>query len=81
MSGHPIADQPAAGAREYSPRLGAITPDQFQAALDRFGLGRFIAAEPITLGNWRQNCFLTSSAGEFVLRGNLWGARSPSAAR
>lgn len=56
-------------AREFSKRLGAIGPAQFQAALDRFGLGRLISAEPITLGNFGQNCFLHSTAGTFVLRG------------
>jgi aminoglycoside phosphotransferase (APT) family kinase protein len=76
MSGQRAADHPvvpashAGDSREYSRRLGVITSTQFQAALDRFVLGQFISAEPITLGNWGQNCFLTSSAGEFVLRGN-----------
>ena len=52
-----------------SRRLGALTRDQLQAALDGFGLGRLIAAEPVASGNWGQNCFLTSAEGEFVLRG------------
>ncbi|MDE2993914.1 MAG: phosphotransferase, partial [Chloroflexota bacterium] len=54
---------------EFSERLGTISPAQFQAALDRFGLGRLVGAEPITLGNFGQNCFLHSTAGAFVLRG------------
>ena len=50
-------------AHEFSKRLGAISPAQFQAALDHFGLGRLVSAEPITLGNFGQNCFLHSTAG------------------
>jgi hypothetical protein len=47
----------------YSARLGRISPAQFQAALDRFGLGAFVRAAPIPLGNFGQNVFLTSSHG------------------
>lgn len=54
----------------YSARLGAITPEQFQAALDRFNLGRFIEAQPISTGLFGQNVFVTSTAGEWVLRGD-----------
>ncbi len=53
----------------YSRRLGPIRPAQFQAALDRFGLGRFVGAAPIPFGLFGQNVFVTSSAGEWVLRG------------
>ena len=56
-------------AHEFSKRLGAISPAQFQAALDHFGLGHLVSAETITLGNFGQNCFLHSTAGAFVLRG------------
>lgn len=56
-------------SRIYSPRLGAISPGQFQAALDRFDLGRFVGAAPITAGNFGQNVYLTSTAGAYVLRG------------
>lgn len=57
----------------YSRHLGAIRPDQFQAALSRFDLGAFERAEPIGAGITGQNCFLTSTAGVFVLRGRpLW---------
>jgi hypothetical protein len=49
--------------------LGALTRAQLQAALDRFGLGTLVGAEAATGGNWGQNCFVTSAAGEFVLRG------------
>ena len=54
---------------EYSRRLGAITDAQFQAALAHFGLGEFVRAAPIPFGLFGQNVFLTSTAGEFVLRG------------
>jgi len=55
---------------KYSERLGSITDEQFQAALDRFNLGKFISAEPISIGLGGQNIFVTSSEGQFVLRGN-----------
>lgn len=54
----------------YSQRLGAITREQFQAALKRFGLGAFVRATPTTDGLFGQNVFVTSSTGEYVLRGN-----------
>ncbi len=54
---------------KYSERLGEIKDEQFQKALDRFNLGKFIKAESIPYGNFGQNLFLTSSKGEFVLRG------------
>jgi aminoglycoside phosphotransferase (APT) family kinase protein len=56
-------------AREYSKRLGTLSPAQFQAALDRFGLGEFVSAKPIPFGNFGQNVFLTSTKGDYVLRG------------
>lgn len=55
--------------REYSKRLGAISPAQFQAALERFGLGEFVCAETVSSGLFGQNVFVTSTQGEFVLRG------------
>lgn len=58
-----------ADALVSSRRLGTLTGEQLQAALDRFGLGRLVAAEPVASGNWGQNCFVTSTSGEFVLRG------------
>ena len=60
---------------EYSHRLGALTPAQFAAALERFKLGRFLRAEPVIGGLFGQNVFITSTEGEFVLRGaphNEW---------
>ncbi|MDN3352029.1 phosphotransferase [Actinomadura sp. DC4] len=56
--------------RLYSERLGPISDRQLQAALDRFDLGRLIAAEPVPHGHFGQNLFVRSTAGEHVLRGN-----------
>ena len=53
----------------YSPRLGTISDARFQTALDGFGLGRLLAATPITRGLFGQNVVLQSSLGAFVLRG------------
>ena len=55
--------------REYSKRLGNISDEQLQRALDYFGLGKFLHAEPIPFGLFGQNLFITSTAGDFVLRG------------
>ncbi|OAI40900.1 hypothetical protein AYO38_04830 [bacterium SCGC AG-212-C10] len=55
--------------RVYSERLGEIGHDQFEAAVQRLGLGRFLGAEPITSGLFGQNVFVTTSEGKFVLRG------------
>ena len=49
--------------------LGPLTRAQLEAALVRFGLGALVTAEAATGGNWGQNCFVTSTAGELVLRG------------
>lgn len=54
----------------YSQLLGTISTDQFQAALDRFGLGKFLHAEPIPFGLSKRNIFLTSTSGQYVLRGS-----------
>ncbi len=55
--------------QEYSKRLGKISPEQFQAALHRLDLGDFVRAEPVSFGLFGQNVFVTSTQGEFVLRG------------
>ena len=65
MSEH--ATRPA--GREYSQRLGILAPHQFQAALARFGLGDFVTAEPVAQGLFGQNVFVTSTRGQYVLRG------------
>lgn len=55
---------------KYSERIGIIDIRSFQQALDRFGLGDFIAAKAIPHGLFGQNVFLTSTRGEYVFRGN-----------
>lgn len=60
--------------REYSQRVGVLTHDQLQAALDRFGLGELLGAEPAPSGLFGQNVMLTTTAGEYVLRGAPWPA-------
>lgn len=57
------------GSTFYSQRLGHITDDQLAAALTRFDLGTFVSAAPIASGLFGQNLFVTSTQGEFVLRG------------
>ncbi len=56
-------------AKVYSERLGAISTAQFQAVVERWELGRFVKAEPTTSGLFGQNVFVTTTKGEFVLRG------------
>lgn len=55
--------------REYSKRLGFITCEQFGAALSRLDLGVFVNAGAIPFGLFGQNVFVTSTRGEWVLRG------------
>ena len=57
------------GTQTYSQRLGAISDAQFEAVADRFALGRFVSAAPTTSGLFGQNVFVTTTDGEFVLRG------------
>lgn len=59
--------------QRYSERLGLIEPDQLQEVAERFGLGRVTNAEPAMHGLFGQNLFLTTTQGEFVLRGNPHG--------
>lgn len=54
---------------EYSQRLGILTSEQLQAALDRFDLGRLVAAEPAPRGLFGQIVLITSSRGDWALRG------------
>ena len=55
--------------REYSKRLGNISDEQLKRALGHFDLGTFLHAQPIPFGLFGQNLFVTSTAGDFVLRG------------
>ncbi len=54
---------------KLSKRLGQLSRDQLQAALDKHNLGDLIDVQPITAGLFGQNAFLTSKSGEWVLRG------------
>lgn len=57
--------------RHHRPhRLGDLSFEQYQAALDRFDLGTFLRAEPIMAGISKRNTFVTSTKGVYVLRGN-----------
>ena len=56
-------------ATVYSERLGAISDEQFHAVADRLEIGRFVKAAPTTSGLFGQNVFVTTTDGEFVLRG------------
>lgn len=56
--------------REYSKRLGVLTHEQLQAALDRFDLGVLVGAEPAPGGLFGQNVMLTTTKGDHVLRGH-----------
>ena len=53
----------------YSDRLGAISDAQFAAATQRLGLGKFLSAAPTSAGLFGQNVFVTTDAGQYVLRG------------
>ncbi len=53
----------------YSERLGAISDEQFRAVAQRLQIGRFLKAAPTTSGLFGQNVFVTTTDGEFVLRG------------
>jgi aminoglycoside phosphotransferase (APT) family kinase protein len=56
-------------ATVYSERLGAISDEQFHAVADLLGIGRYVRAAPTTSGLFGQNVFVTTTEGEFVLRG------------
>jgi aminoglycoside phosphotransferase (APT) family kinase protein len=56
-------------SRIYSSRLGAISDEQFGAVAARLNLGRFLRAEPTVGGLFGQNVFVTTTEGDFVLRG------------
>lgn len=56
-------------AKIYSSRLGAITDEQFARVAERWNLGGFVSAAPVTSGLFGQNVFVTTTKGEYVLRG------------
>jgi hygromycin-B 7''-O-kinase len=56
--------------RQYSERLGTLTHDQLQRALDRFDLGQLIGAEPAPGGLFGQIVLIESTAGRYALRGH-----------
>lgn len=56
--------------RLYSEGLGVIDGEQLQRACDVFDLGGVVRAEPASAGLWGQNILLSTTTGEFVLRGN-----------
>jgi len=57
------------GHMKYSEKLGELSNEQLQKALDFFNLGKFIKTESISQGLFGQNVYITSDKGEFVLRG------------
>lgn len=59
--------------RHYSERLGVINGVQLQAVADRFDLGRVIAAEPAAAGLFGQIVLITTTEGEYAMRGSPHG--------
>ena len=59
--------------RHYSERLGVIDGAQLQAVADRFDLGRVTAAEPAADGLFGQIVLLTTTRGEYAMRGSPHG--------
>src|SRR4029079_17159977 len=55
---------------EYSKRLGVLTGAQLQAALDRFDLGQLKSARSAPGGLFGQNILISTSKGDYVLRGH-----------
>jgi hygromycin-B 7''-O-kinase len=77
LSNHHVASAPdivvavtALSPRKYSERLGVIDAEQLQRACDLFDLGTIQVAEPASAGLWGQNILLSTTQGEYVLRGN-----------
>ncbi|KKO52669.1 phosphotransferase [Paenibacillus sp. DMB20] len=50
--------------------MGDITNEQLQLMLDRFNLGKLISSEKTSKGVGKQTLSVTSSSGEYVLKGN-----------
>ncbi|HYZ91987.1 MAG TPA: aminoglycoside phosphotransferase family protein [Actinomycetota bacterium] len=59
--------------RKYSERLGVIDPGQLFEVAERFDLGEVLSAEPPVGGLFGQNLFLTTTKGDYVLRGHPHG--------
>ncbi|OAB43370.1 aminoglycoside phosphotransferase family protein [Paenibacillus glacialis] len=53
-----------------SNKLGIITNDQLQLMLNRFNLGTLISSEKTSLGVMGQTMFVSSSTGDYILKGN-----------
>ncbi|WP_025724290.1 phosphotransferase family protein [Paenibacillus polymyxa] len=53
-----------------SNRLGEVTNDQMQRMLNRFDLGRLLSYEKTAEGVLGQTLYVSSTAGQFVLKGN-----------
>lgn len=51
-------------------KLGILNDEQLQTMLDRFHFGKLISAEKTDQGAMGQTMFITSTEGEFVLKGN-----------
>jgi hygromycin-B 7''-O-kinase len=59
----------AVRVHELSKRLGPLSEEQIQRALNRFDLGTLTALAPVSCGLFGQNIFVSSSRGEYVFRG------------
>jgi hygromycin-B 7''-O-kinase len=53
-----------------SNRLGEVTHEQLQRVLDRFDLGRLLSFGRTAEGVMGQTLYISSTAGQFVLKGN-----------
>lgn len=53
-----------------SNKLGEVTDDSLQKMLDKFNLGKLILSERTSYGVMGQTMFVSSTEGEFVLKGN-----------
>ena len=58
---------------KYSERLGVIEPDQLHEAAAYFDIGEVLDASAPVGGLFGQNIFLTTTEGEYVLRGHPHG--------
>ncbi|HEX7064533.1 MAG TPA: aminoglycoside phosphotransferase family protein [Bacillales bacterium] len=53
-----------------SNKLGKVTDKQLQRMLDRFDLGKLLSSKKTTNGVMGQTMFVSTSTGEYVLKGN-----------